>query len=168
MIDLSLQFPYPGQEKSYKLTYEGHFIGDYPVLESPEFELFVTFNKGNVVEIHGDGNLYLAIPCDRCLKDVRTYIEFSIEETVSLETTSDKDGEPVFFVEGNDLDTEELIASYVLSSLPAKVLCKEDCKGICFTCGADLNEGPCDCGKSEAPTRMADLLRQAMNKKNAD
>jgi uncharacterized protein len=45
----------------------------------------------------------------------------------------------------NTLDMNELAISDLLLSLPSKILCKEDCAGLCMKCGANLNYGACDC-----------------------
>ena len=49
--------------------------------------------------------------------------------------------------EDNVLELDELVISDLLLQLPTKILCKEDCKGLCFKCGKDLNDGDCDCPK---------------------
>ena len=48
-------------------------------------------------------------------------------------------------VDDYKLDLDELIRTDILLELPTKFLCKEDCKGLCPTCGKNLNEGACDC-----------------------
>jgi len=164
MIDLSLQFPFPNQEKKYIVHFSKEKLNEYPVVQADDFSLSVTFLKENKVEISGEGKMIIELSCDRCLKPVPSEVEFVIDETCNLNNNTDADEEPVFFIADNHLDEDELIQTYVLSNLPAKVLCKEDCKGICFTCGADLNIGPCACEKSEAPTRMAELLKAAIDK----
>ena len=55
------------------------------------------------------------------------------------------------------LDLSQLALEDVFLSLPSKLLCSEDCKGICPQCGKNLNEGPCDC-KKEIDPRLAALL----------
>ena len=55
------------------------------------------------------------------------------------------------------LDLSQLALEDVFLSLPSKLLCKEDCKGICPQCGKNLNEGPCGC-KKEVDPRLAALL----------
>ena len=51
------------------------------------------------------------------------------------------------FVEGYKVDVDELVLSEMLLNWPSKILCKEDCKGICSVCGHDLNEGECGCDR---------------------
>ena len=55
-------------------------------------------------------------------------------------------------------DLEGLATEDVLLYLPSKFLCREDCKGICPTCGKDLNDGPCGC-KKEIDPRLAALTQ---------
>ena len=48
------------------------------------------------------------------------------------------------------LDMESLIVAAIVFELPLVPLCDEDCKGLCPTCGANLNEGPCGCEKEKS------------------
>jgi uncharacterized protein len=57
------------------------------------------------------------------------------------------------------LDLTEAIRQYKVMALPMKPLCREECAGICPTCGKNLNEGPCDCPSDEADPRWAELLK---------
>jgi len=50
------------------------------------------------------------------------------------------------------------VYSEVILDLPSKHLCKDDCKGICFKCGKNLNEGECDCETREVDPRLAKLM----------
>ena len=58
------------------------------------------------------------------------------------------------YLSDTDLDADELVCLEVLMNWPSKVLCREDCKGLCPRCGRDLNEGPCGC-EDEPDLRMA-------------
>lgn len=48
-------------------------------------------------------------------------------------------------VEGMRLDLTALVREDLLLALPAKFLCREDCKGLCPICGKNLNDGSCSC-----------------------
>lgn len=85
-------------------------------------------------------------PCDRCLSPVTLPIACSIRERVSPES-----------VVGNCLELTEPVAAALLESLPMKVVCREDCLGLCPTCGKDLNTGPCDCRESQTDPRFDGL-----------
>jgi uncharacterized protein len=51
-----------------------------------------------------------------------------------------------------------MILEQIELAVPMKVVCKDDCKGLCFQCGTDLNEGTCSCSKDEPDARMGALL----------
>ena len=68
-----------------------------------------------------------------------------------------------YYLEGTSFDTEVLIHNEVLVNLPMKVLCRENCKGICNRCGANLNYETCECDKSTPDPRMSviqDIFKQ--------
>ena len=54
-----------------------------------------------------------------------------------------------------NITLEQLLHNEILIHWPMRVLCKEDCKGICSHCGKDLNEGPCSCEQESLDPRMA-------------
>ena len=108
-------------------------------------------------------------PCARCLKETTLaisddlmylYYLRGLEFGKDTELASDDGFMPVeidFF--GRTLDLAPQVWESVLLLLPSKVLCREDCAGLCPRCGADLNEGPCSCGGEEGDPRF-EVLRQ--------
>ena len=58
-------------------------------------------------------------------------------------------------MEGSCLDTEAFVHNEILVSWPGKILCREDCRGICPVCGRDLNKGDCGCDTFVPDPRMA-------------
>ena len=69
--------------------------------------------------------------------------------------TEDSD-EP--YIDGYLLDVDALVRNELFVHMPLRVLCKEDCKGICKRCGTNLNLGTCDCDATELDPRMAAIL----------
>ena len=57
------------------------------------------------------------------------------------------------------LDLDELLRSDILLELPYKYLCSEDCKGLCASCGKNLNEGPCGCNLHQVDPRLEVLKK---------
>jgi uncharacterized protein len=57
------------------------------------------------------------------------------------------------------LDLTEAIRQYIITAMPMKPLCKEDCAGLCATCGKDLNKVKCSCTQEEIDPRWAELLK---------
>ena len=64
----------------------------------------------------------------------------------------------VGFYDGLRLDVDLVVLEQIELSLPMKFLCRVDCKGLCPECGANLNDGKCDCKKEAADPRLAVLL----------
>jgi uncharacterized protein len=97
--------------------------------------------------------------CDRCADDFERQYSFDLNKIIvqKMEIEND-DYDNYLVVENNILDLDELIYEEVQLFLPAKMLCKEDCKGICQKCGKNLNYEKCDCKKDVDP-RMAALLQ---------
>ena len=76
---------------------------------------------------------------------------------VNPNTESDgiEDVDELSFIDGYMLDVDKLIMDEIVVALPTKVLCKEDCKGLCSICGTNLNNHTCDCHKESLDPRMA-------------
>ena len=66
-----------------------------------------------------------------------------------------KDLDEINYVTGCSLDVEQLVHNEILIHWPLRVLCKENCRGICPKCGKDLNEGSCECYQTSPDPRMA-------------
>ncbi len=103
-------------------------------------------NRAGVVLLDYTADFTLRVCCDRCLAEfVRDYsYEFSHVLVRSLENDDDGYGEYVV-TETDELDMDELAITDCLLELPSKLLCKEDCKGLCPVCGTNLNEKQCNC-----------------------
>ena len=99
----------------------------------------------------------LTIPCSRCLRPVTCPIEIIDEREILLDEGSNatEEGEPLYFVSGGELDVYAFLKDELIPEMPAKVLCKEDCKGLCPVCGADLNNIQCGCDSFIPDPRMA-------------
>lgn len=104
------------------------------------------------------------IPCSRCLKTVRTKISVApefIAISPELENESDEEDNQDF-IEKYIFDTDKFILSELLLGWPSKILCKENCKGICLVCGTNLNEGECGCNRvvpNPAFAGLSELLK---------
>ena len=97
---------------------------------------------------------------DRCLEEVSTEIPLEIERKLDMKLTDEdrvNDLDESSYLTGMDLDVDQLVYLEVLMSWPLKVLCKEDCKGLCPHCGADRNVTECDCESRQIDPRFAAL-----------
>ena len=87
--------------------------------------------------------------CDRCLEDVVVPMTGEVEERFDPPSgTSDPFGENNV-LSGTDLDVGDLVRQLVTTALPYVLVCREDCRGLCDTCGRSKNaDGDCTCPPS--------------------
>ena len=128
--------------------------------ENPISELcFVgtVVNRAGVVELSGKASFIYSAPCDRCAEPVSRKFGIDIFHVIVNELSNAQDADDeIVVVENMQLDLSELVRSDVILNLPAKFLCKPDCKGICPGCGKRLNFEECAC-KPEIDPRLAVL-----------
>ncbi len=83
---------------------------------------------------------------------------YCFSHTLVRELSAENDDmDDYIVVDGDQLDLDELVLSDILLSLPTKILCNEDCKGLCPVCGKDLNIGNCECKKKQVDPRLEKL-----------
>lgn len=121
---------------------KGHVRGDVKLIRT---------DKGILVKgsLEGHNNLM----CSRCLNYFEYPLRLEIEEEffpsidvsrgISLPLPEDSSA---FMIDGHHvLDLSEAVRQYALLDLPMKPLCRPDCGGLCPDCGANLNQGRCQC-----------------------
>lgn len=113
-------------------------------------------NSGDFITLEGKGTVELQLPCDRCLKSVNVKVNFNLKEKFSSTGSSGKEEMETF--SGESIDISEVVRRAILAGMPMKVLCQEDCKGLCPMCGKDLNEGDCGCDTSYINPKFESLL----------
>ena len=122
-----------------------------------------------VLSMIGTGKLHIAFStkativgaCDRCLSEVSFEVPVVADETVQVsegQVVTDDDIGPYPFVDGEEIDVDELILNEILVNFPAKILCQDDCKGICPVCGKNRNIVDCGCDDTVLDPRMAPFL----------
>ena len=133
-----------------------------PVSEATCEAIAVSDNEVVVIQAHIKCKLELI--CSRCLETFIYPIDSDIEERYTNDSDfQDEDGE-VTFVKDDVLDITEIVESSIISTLPIKRLCKEDCKGLCQSCGANLNKETCSCNNENIDPRL-EGLRALLNNK---
>lgn len=121
---------------------------------------------GSEISVTGTLRAEINQDCSRCLKEFSTELNMPLNvvfhPVTELGTDSHElknDEMDMEFYEGEELDLRELMKEQVLLSVQMKPLCKEDCKGICPSCGTDLNTGSCSCRSEKTDPRMAALSK---------
>lgn len=135
-------------------------MGEFPIQKSKPFDIKIANLENKRLLIQGETDVTIAIPCDRCLEDVLTPFHITFEkelpiQVVAAASDNTEEDESDVYMEGFYLDVDRLIYGEILVNWPAKVLCRQDCKGICAKCGTNLNTGTCNCEQGELDPRMA-------------
>ena len=114
------------------------------------------------MELDADISYVFEAPCDRCGTYTERKHTLHIQKSLAP-SIEGEESDSILLTPDMKLDLEELIYSEVIVSLPMKHLCKDDCKGICFKCGKNLNEGKCDCPEKEIDPRLSALAELLNN-----
>ncbi|WP_300386078.1 DUF177 domain-containing protein [Clostridium sp.] len=104
----------------------------------------------------------LNLNCSRCLETFIYPIDIDIEERFT--NNSDLQNEEIMFVDSNNINIADIVESIIVSTLPIKKLCTDSCKGLCQSCGENLNQCSCQCGTNDVDLRLAKLQELFGNK----
>lgn len=120
---------------------ETPFGNEIPVKVAGAFTL-----EGKKILLRFKGQAVEDLTCSRCLKDTKYLYEFFYEEVVEQE-------------EIESFDLTEILRQELQLNQPLQVLCEEECKGLCPTCGNDRNTDPCHCMDEQVDPRLSALKR---------
>ncbi|MGI9082171.1 MAG: YceD family protein [Thermoleophilaceae bacterium] len=93
-------------------------------------------------------------PCMRCLEDVGATVDVDARE---IEQPGDGEELRSPYVEGGEVDLRGWAREALTLALPTQIVCRQDCRGLCATCGANLNEDPGHAHEAEPDPRWAKL-----------
>lgn len=127
-------------------------LGEFSISKKTPLVLTIVNTGEQKLEIEGTAQLTVDIPCDRCLEPVSVVFDLHIERKLDMKQSDEdriKDLDESNFITQTELDVDQLVCNEVLTEWPLKILCKEDCKGICSQCGTNLNYGTCSCDHEE-------------------
>lgn len=143
------------EKVSLVLDEKGFFDGSEEInyLEPPKFDGLVSIS-GDIIDLEGKVTAKVELSCSRCLEKFPYVVEIHIHEsfTNSLEGHSDE----VALIKDDAIDINKVIENNIIIQLPIKRLCRENCKGLCQKCGANLNASQCNC-ETEVDPRLAKL-----------
>ena len=134
----------------------------YPVSE-PVIAEGTVRNTAGVLVMTGDIKTCIHGICDRCAVAFHRDVNIPIDVVLVTEMANEEnEDEWVFPLEGDSADLDDIVRTVFVLNLDSKLLCKEDCKGLCCRCGKNLNDGPCNCQKELDPRFAA--LKQLLEK----
>ena len=121
---------------------------------SPQIFLDLSI-EGRTVLVEGKGRATLATVCARCAEE--TTVSFDVPISVVLKPFSvgsahkdDVEDVQLGYYDGKEVDCAETAKEFILRAIPYQVLCRQECRGLCSSCGTNLNYGTCSCVKEEA------------------
>jgi uncharacterized protein len=127
--------------------------------DEPEVELTVSRSLSGL-HLRIATSVDLVGPCWRCLADARAHLEVGSEEFSAEgrdpDAPFDEDLDSAY-VHDHTLDLAAWSRDAIAEAVPATVLCRPDCAGLCPHCGADLNDGRCGCEPEEHDRRWDGL-----------
>ena len=164
-LGLSQIMDRPGESVSYSASVDLSDLlygTSYPVTE-PVLASGTVRNTAGVLVMKGLITTCIHGTCDRCAADFDRELEIPIDAVLVTELANEEnEDEWVFPLDGDSADLEDIIRTTFVLNMDSKLLCSEDCKGLCCRCGKNLNDGPCDCRKEIDPRLAA--LKQLLNK----
>jgi uncharacterized protein len=121
--------------------------------------------SGNEVFVNGHIDTRAQVECDRCLQQIELPVsaDFVLEYITGSDYASSnmaeltEDAMAVSVFDGQAIDVDEIVKEQIVLAVPTRVLCREDCKGICPECGIDKNTGECQCVTDDIDPRWAAL-----------
>lgn len=117
------------------------------------------------IRVRASLETHMEVACARCLEPVEQAVETRFDlifrpsgadlhnSDRSISTSETEIG----YYEGDGLLLEDVLREQILLALPAKTLCRDDCKGLCPECGRNRNTDPCECATTSADPRWSSL-----------
>lgn len=141
------------------------YMGEYPLKKPVSLKGKIS-NKASLVRLEASIVFEYEASCDRCGTNTRREHTVTLDKSLAVSIEAEE-SDTILITPDMKLNLDELVYSEVVVSLPMKHLCSEECKGICFKCGKNLNEGKCNCDQKEIDPRLA-VLAELLKDKNDD
>jgi len=116
--------------------------------------VFLSRRAGRIL-VSGSISVTIVLACDRCLEKFGYPMEIDFQLAVELagkdqtlalaEHECDRNEMDVVFLDEPVIDISDILYQQVVLGVPQKSLCRNDCRGFCGNCGADLNKNECHC-----------------------
>ena len=155
-VDFTLPPPVDGTDSLSGTLYGVEF--PHPLQVSGEIT-----NTAGYMRMVLSASIPYVVPCARCLEEVSGTFSFRFEKTVApanlLTNIAPEDADDYVIVRDGFLDVDEELLEILELDFPSKILCHEDCAGLCPRCGKNLNHGTCSCPQKEVDPRLAPLAK---------
>ena len=154
-----------GTTRDYQVSEPVDITGDGDA-RPVQGEVELQRTPGSIV-VKGALHTNVELSCSRCLSQFTYEITLNFEEEY-IPTVDVLSGAPLpppeeagaFTIDGHHvIDLTEAIRQYTVLAIPMKPLCKEECAGLCPSCGQNLNQETCDCPVQEIDPRWSELTK---------
>ncbi len=161
LLDLREIIEVPGGEVPFEceLSVEGLEFDSIVEYKSAPKATGRVFNQAGILTLEGTLSADMTCVCDRCGTE---FDSVKVQELNAFISDGECDDPEAFVLDGDKLDLDEALSTLFVLDMETKFLCDPDCKGLCSSCGANLNLGPCGCRKEIDP-RLA-VLEQLLDK----
>lgn len=144
-LDLAGLLDRPGAkaELSGKCDYTEWLQSVREKLSNPVPVKVTAVNEGNIIRVELEADYTFYADCDRCAEPVTLHRHERFTHTVAAGNAV---GDDLLELEDDRLEIDPVLWDDMFCTLPPKILCSPDCKGLCLNCGGNLNRGDCGCG----------------------
>ena len=152
LSDGSYNYDFEGEVAEIGLTepYTGRYDTN---VELSKFQDQIILNNGT--------NIKAKMVCDRCCEEYEQVIKSEYKIVYLLRGA--EENEPVDIVylntDADKINIKDDVRDYALLAIPMKKLCNEDCKGLCYRCGNNMNASACECKQNEIDDRWKPLTK---------
>ena len=166
LLDLSKMIDVPDSEVSFETSLDLSDLrfGNCCPAKQPVQAAGSVKNVAGVLKLSGSLTARLDAICDRCAEPFERELSYPLEAIIVAELADeDNEDEQIFTLKGNCVDLDEIITTGFVLNMDSRLLCREDCKGLCCRCGVNLNRERCKCEREIDP-RLA-VLSQLLKEK---
>lgn len=132
------------------------FYDDVKFTLPPEVKVTIQ-NKAGYMTLKMESELNISSHCARCNEPAGLQLTLNATKVISDEIPEEENIEYIYMDEEKQIDITQAFGEQVVFDMPFKILCKDDCKGLCPVCGINLNKGTCDCAGKQVDPRLAIL-----------
>lgn len=145
----------------YELDLSGLESGSVLSISGPARVSGRVINRAGVLTVEGVLEADVICVCARCLREFSQHQKISVNAFLA-EELQDEDSDDTYLLDGDNADLDEIANTAFVLNTEQRLLCRDDCRGLCSKCGKDLNDGPCECREDQDP-RLA-VLGQLLEK----
>lgn len=147
----------------YELDLSDILLSEQKIFDNPIHIVGRIQNHAGIVTCDYTADIFMSAICDRCLDrfDISRKQKFS---STLLTDANDEENTEHYICENSLLDFDDMARTDILLSIPSKLLCSENCNGLCDQCGAKLDEdGGCSCSSNQIDPRLEKLKQLLEN-----